>query len=608
MNSINDQENTNIHDNLISPILNFADTTKQINFNENICNEDELIKRLDFKSSDLTNNKIIFDHDLSLNEKINSIKDTDTLTLTDDNKNKILFMIDEYQVKLILSNLEENYNKKIAIVDDIMKNLHQCTIDVESIKEKLPKQVLVPLFNRRIIGFSSSSGLESFNKSTMSKGSQASSRSKMLGYKPSLGKAIIPKYTMMSPKVSINIAFGKKSNTQQNAQVEINLENDEKKMKTTKTAIKLSKDLDNSLNSSKSVKKNNNKKANLYLPGTILKKPVKSTSNNMNNEKISLDYSDVSANTVKVERTCNSNFKFEPKKKMQSSTKNSNITENTTYHVSAKNSEDINQSKGRNIPNSEIGSSTAVYKSIYKTKQENERKFIDFTVDGNIKLPIKILFLLDGQIKNIRNIRNSILHFLKLKDRSKLRIISKPFLQSFADYEIGLLMNKINIKKKLLEEYNPMKEISFGSELLTKMNKTILIISENDREEDKEYVQLFIDLLYMFFLIKSPFELDSTHKLIQIENNCVNKNCYYLFDSILDNLRNKQSLFLLIKEVFPKMKLNLLEKPISNISFKYYNDLFKTCKYILEENKQMEYILDCEIMENKIERIKNKFY
>ena len=44
------------------------------------------------------------------------------------------------------------------------------------------------------------------------------------------------------------------------------------------------------------------------------------------------------------------------------------------------------------------------------------------------------------------------------------------------------------------------------------------------------------------------------------------------------------------------------------IFYKYYNDLFKTCKHIYEEDRQMEYILDCEIMENKIERIKNKFY
>lgn len=604
MNTFNEESDQTKHDKLISPIPNNIYPIKQISFNEIAVNDDELIKRLDFKSSDLTNEKNVNEEDLSVNVREQSNKDSNSLNFSEDNKSKIMYLLDEYQAKFINSNLEENFNSKIPVVDELMNSLHQCILDIELIKEKLPKPK-IPLFNRRIIGFSSSSGLEAFNKSTISKRSQASSRSKMLGYKPPLGKAVVPKYTMMSPKVSINIAFGKKNaNTKQNAQVEINLEED-KKLKSTKTAIKLSKDLDNSLHSSKTVKKINNKKTNLSMPGSVLKKPTKSTSNNMNNEKISLDYSDVSANTVKVERTCNSTFKFEPKKKMQSSTKNSNITENTTYHVSAKNSEDINQTKGRNVSNNEIGSSTAVYKSLYKTRQELERKFIDFTVGSNINLPIKILFLLEGKF-NI--IRIKILNFLKLKDRSKLRIISKPFLQSFADHEIEILKNKINLKKKLLQEYNPMKEISFGSELISKMNKSILILSEIQQKEDNEYMQLFTDLIFLFYCVKSPFELDNANKLLLIESNCVNKNCYFLIDSILDNLKNNQKLFSLMKEVFPKMKLNLLDKQFPNQSFKYYIDLFKTCKKIIEEDRQMEYILDCEILENKIERIKNKFY
>ena len=181
-----------------------------------------------------------------------------------------------------------------------------------------------------------------------------------------------------------------------------------------------------------------------------------------------------------------------------------------------------------------------------------------------------------------------------------------------------------------------------------KAQKINLVLSEYSKKEDYlpnsqqnnlyQMFSSFIDCLHSFYFLKGH-EKSLIEKIQEIESNVINKNCYFLFDGIIENImtKNNRVAYDYISDLTEKNILSFIccnESSIINNSsipsqntqnnnnnlsennhvlnvlpheFKYYLDIFKNCKRILDDDIKMVNLLEIEILIDKIEKLKTKF-
>lgn len=545
--------------------------------------------------------------DLSSSEHV----DENALHTNEYNVNCLRNMLHDYNNSQLINHIEENYHDKDRIVNSLMENLYKIISDAELIKCQIPKPPSQAKSLTTKKQGQSRSDLECFNRSTMSKRSITSNRSKMLTYKPPTSKIVVPnKYSVMSPKVSINIGFNKKSNNADNEsvsqkQVEINLE-DKSRLKG-----KFEKDLDSSLNSTKtSIKKLNSKRNNLSNPTF-----VEATSNSIS-EKKKPKYasSNCSLNTMTPQKTnkeddsnmvrsSNSTYKFEPKKK----TIHSNLESPITQHTTCKNSQDIKVT--RNSSSQELNKLTSSKFKSHKyldlqPLEDAQKKYYGFK-----SCKIESMFT----NPKFSKIQSTILRFLKPNESIKLRLLSSSMLSQFIECSSARIKKDIEKRKQNYQLKNPFDDLLISNDLINKVMKADLILSDFlVISSNHKYMTPFVNCLYILVSIgEIDFEGQPKKSLEEqikfLESNSLNKNCYFFYPTIIENLHNDQNLYKTLKNMFDSGMLNLsfVDFQLPNISFKYYNDFIKHLKKILETDRMTECLLDCEILEDKIEKVRD---
>lgn len=506
-----------------------------------------------------------------------------------------------------LAQIELSYQCKETEVNSLMFNLHRIISDAENIRRLIPKP-LPP----KPVNLNKEGDLDAFNRSTISKRSLTSNRSKMMGYKPSVKSIIVPnKYSIISPKVSINIGMnkGKNQKVESASQVEINLE-DKSKLNASQ---RFERDLDTSLNSSKaSIKKIGMKKSNQQAISNtnqvkpkfgILKKSEqelpKTLKQELSNSNLN-KYDDC----ISI-RTCNSNFKFEPKKKI-TQTSLETLPQTSAENTTGRPSSNMIEINTRNTTNQELNKFTSKFKtSRYNDTIESEmmRKFMSFKNNQ-----LKSLFSED----RLSKAKALFLSFLTRKDMKKIKYFSCSTLRAYSLAVIAELQKRLNEKRKMLAELNPFKEIIVGSELLSKIVKVQLnLVDFENVEYCSKYFGCFVHCLYAFFTLEeSKSDSKSIKDKIDLIHERAGSSIYNLYSSTILNLQDKPESFDILKKNLNSGKLDLsfVDLNLPNPNFRFFNDLIRVCRKILEEDRKTECLLDCELLEDKIDKVKSRLY
>lgn len=669
--------------------------------------KNDYLKKVNFNSEDFTNIDYLFKNELiNLHSKHSS--QNLNMSISNETKEVLQLLISKYikEKSEFQSRIEQNFNKKDYIVYDLMEKTFQITKEIEIIKEKYIKTrkfSKISSYKQGYVTLASQS-------STYSKRSSSSIRSKNLGMKKmSLVNQNISRKvcininnqnTFMNKSLnqsmsSNTIAFGKsvssmndRKENKYKKQVEICLDGDGDD---DKRINKKSKDLNNSYVSNRSnktkTKQNSNKiimKEKKSLNKTTIKNiidrkiknkssPVKLINNNLQlSATIFSTINDESSFLINIKETLpgkeklsssNGNFKFEPKKRIQSSNKNSNTTDNSSKDAifTKKESEDksYNMNKStRNIiydiqnqgnPNYNINNNTIIninqekdnenqsifntytYQNIYKSlSKKNQITTIDFN-SQNQYFRFKKIFLYENSSK----IRSILYSFLKVKDKIKLKNISIPMQKSFALSEISRLQLEIQKKREVLLIEKSNNTMYIDKSLIEKAKKSKLVLSEmiikysNEKfQYEKEYLSIFVDMIILFYYLNTDYLNKTTIEKIELlEKQTIDKNCYSIFEKIVTNVQSNMHLleklkernfnFNLIMKYSPASKEHTYEKTEktdftiklykADKIYKIYNDLFKKCVKNIEENEKTEFLVDCEILEDKIEKVKERF-
>lgn len=576
-------------------------------------------KRIIFGSAEFME-KEIFDHhiydlegktqEISVIERLNK---SSPLIASEESIAKLAAMLSViYNDNSKISQIELSYKCKDSEVNLLMFNLHGIISETENIKRSIPKP-LPPKPVKKTNVKKEGGELDVFNISTMSKRSLTSNRSKMLGYKSSVKSIVVPnKYSIISPKVSINIGMskGKSGNIEPSSQVEISLE-DKSKLK---ASHKFERDLDTSLNSSKaSIKKIGMKKSNQSGPLNLNQAKLKFGLKKVETQQPMTSKQESStSNLNKYDdcisiRTCSSNFKFEPKKKnMQSSieTLPQSSAENTTgQHSNSSNM--IAMINTRNMTSQELSRFT----SKLKTGRHNDtfegevRKFLDFK-----SAALKSIFVDDRLFK----IESLMLSFLAMKELNKIKLFSSTTYKAYNQSLIAQLQLRLEYKRKALRELNPFKEIIAGDELINKIAKVQLNLNDFlNVDYCSKYIGCFIHALYAFIdLADYKSDCKSIKDKADLIHEKAQGTIYNLYHSIILNLQSKNQAFELLKKSLNTgiLDMSFVDLSLPNQTFRYFNDFFRVCRKILEEDRKTECLLDCELLEDKMEKFKSRLF
>lgn len=537
------------------------------------------------------------------------------INTSEHNVNCLRSMFQDFNKSELIHHIEEHYQDKDRVVSSLMENLYKIISDTELIKCQIPKPPSQAKSLTSKKQTQSRCDLECFNRSTMSKRSITSNRSKMLTYKPPSGKVVVPnKYSVMSPKVSINIGFNKKVQLADHEnlnlkQVEISLE------EKSKVKGKFERDLDSSLNSTKtSIKKLNSKRNNLSNPTfaetnniSDKKKPKYASSNcslnAMTPQKINKD------EECNMMRSSNSTYKFEPKKKQ---TIHSNLESPITHHTTCKNSQDIKITRN--------SSSQDELNKLTSSKLKSHKNLLDLQPLEAART--KYYGFKSSRVESMftnpkySRVQSTLLNFLSPTDSAKLRLLSSSMLFQYVEYNSTKIKFEIDQRKKSFELKNPFDDLSVSHELINKVMKSDLILSDFlVISANLKYLAPFANTLYQLVTIGDGDRM-SNHKQMTLEeeikfleSNSLNKNCYFFFSSIIDTIQNDRAHYETLKSRYNSRLLNLafIELSPPSSSFRYYNDLLRQLKKILEADRMTECLLDCEILEDKIEKVRNYF-
>jgi hypothetical protein len=238
-----------------------------------------------------------------------------------------------------------------------------------------------------------------------------------------------------------------------------------------------------------------------------------------------------------------------------------------------------------------------------------------------------------------------IFSFLKLKDRKKIRHVTPFVFKCFTQFEKTNLETKIKNKQENMNtKINPFSLIDV-KDFKLKAQKINLVLSEFSQKDEVNSKQnnlynifnSFVDCLHSFYFLNGH-EKTLDEKIQEIESNVINKNCYLLFDGLLNNImpKDKRVAYNYIKDLTEKNSLsfaccneniqnnssmssqnipqiNSNQTPENNIvlnvlplEFKYFIDIFKNCKRILDDDIKMVNLLEIEILIDKIEKLKTK--
>lgn len=526
-------------------------------------------------------------------------------------------------------------------------------------KDKSLEEHNTSTFSRRSLT-SNKTKMTSFNKTAKSNNIQRNVNSNI---KPPEKEIIPNKYQIMSPKVCISIGVkAKPTKLSETAKVEVNL--DDKSLKTNTSLKKIDK-----LNDSYS-KKPNTKKTNLSTPnpGTATNGVSASNKSSVNTSKI---YNDKSKGGVVVNNNnnnpekpplktpkknekiiykndqeeehyptledsmkMNSTFKFEPKKKNQNVDTEVNCSQLNSVEIEKK--ENLNESlmskkkaNTRNSSNninsnqnntSHLDNNTSIIGKSYKVESSKEI----------IKLKVVIH---NKRLKEFFNNKNNkpikeIMRFLKVKDRKKIRLLSQTAYNCFVEYELDRLQKNLGLKQEAMSLKNPFSVIQLGKDFILKAQKASLLLSDYFAKDDysnkgSNYHLLlvsFVDCLYAFYFLR---ENDNTlaDKIKELEANVINKNAYFFFETIIDNVFKNQKTYDFIKSQLQQKKLNFFccsdispnsqnnsnNPAILPFEFKYYTELFKCCKNIIDDDLKMVNLVEAEILSSKIDKFKMKF-
>lgn len=576
---------------------------------------------------------------------------TKQIELTEENKQKLILFVSEFENKNDLKKLESKQEFNETTVRNLMFNLHLIIKEVDDIKLKilectkkkviigagiLPKKIMKTNLKERK-EFNS----DILNTSTMSKRSQTSVKNKFTpsnkldlknqsikrnlfgsSIKDKLDKnevndedvIIVPnKFQIISPKVSINIAIKKEK---------INLDE-----KTNKNSV---------------IKKINSKQNNLSTPNAMLNKTMVKA--NTNTAK--LDFSgnksnktplktkgnnQIDENNTSLEESIklNSTYKFQPKKRNNELEPEVHSSELFLTNTSFKNdtmndSTFLRESKDhtRNVSNNNVTD-----KTMYKTIKKDFNT--PLTIKNHFSNPsIEILFNSEMNLKCL----NKIFSFLSFKENKILRTFSNNSNKEFTNYKVSYINDTLKKKEKMLNsDFNPFTSVSLissQSELntfLAKCNKTILKLSFYYNCKNSIHLQLlltsFIDCVYCFYLCSDPnkvdFSLNTNDKIELLEKSTNESNCYDLIGSIIQNIQRSKMTYDYIKQTLYKKQISLSFLSDMNSSdkshptfpqeFKYYLDLFKACKKVLDDDFLTVTMMEVEILAAKIEKFKKKF-
>lgn len=614
--------------------------------------ENEIIENIDPKKLDFddketeaqSNNSYIKEKKVSTNDSADKLEKNVQLVLNEENMQIIKSMLNGMNEKLSNSRLEENYLYKDTIVCSLMENLHNLIGETEKIKSQMPKSK-PPVYGKKNYSNNTYSHIGSKNgyngeleaqSSNFSQGSKRSyssknslNKSKQVFKKPIVEDIVPTKYQIMSPKVCINIVKKKK----ETAKVELDL-NADKKLKTNNSQKKLDSLITEN-------KKPNTKKTNLSSPNpkfnmttTDNKTSLSNYTANIQNKggpKFNISLKTPSKNVKFMEEPIledslrmGSVYKFEPKKKnidpefemehklneslggpVKSNTRNSSNNINTTGTGLDGNSVIINKTLKK-----ESNKENYKFKSNYQSKK------------------IKDFF---NNSKNIK-IFSHFFSFLKLKDKKKIRVISKVTQEAFLKNEISKIESQIKLKKESISTTNPFLSINMGTEFIKKASKCILVLS--DYKKETAHFISFVDCLYIFYFLYDLVEEDLNQslkdKIHKLESNMVNKNCYFLFEAVIENIRKDRKGYDIVKGLLLNNKFSMqccsdlpthsnhhsshsnnANTPTSvsvlTPEFKFYIELFKSCKRTLDEDIKMVSLVEVEILSSKLDNLKSKF-
>lgn len=573
------------------------------------------------------------------------------LELTNENKEKISLFIKDHQDKYDLSKLEIKQEKNESIVRNLMFNLHLIINEVDEIKAKFleinKKKVINSVLPKKVTKTNVKERKEFnsdvLNTSTMSKRSQTSIKNKFtpsnkLDLKNQSIKRnlfgstikdktdknetneedviIVPnKFQIISPKVSINISIKKEK---------INLE--EKSNNNKNSVIKKINSKQNNYsipnaNLNKTMTKNTTNSAKLDFSGNKSNKtPLKTRGNN---------YGDENNTSLEESMKLNSTYKFQPKKRNVELDPEIHSSELFLTNTSMRNDtlNDSNIFKDSKDHTRNVSNNTLNDKSMYKTIKK------DLSLPLNIKNNfsnhlIENLFINESTSKCI----NKIFSFLTFKENKILRTISTTANKEFFKYKLVYINNLLKKKEGMLNsDFNPFTSLSLISSnielnsLIQNCLKTELKLSFYYNCKNSIHLQLlltsFIDCVYCFYLCnessKIDFSLNTNDKIEFLEKLTKNGNCYELIERIIQNIKQEKRSYDFIKQTLNKKQISLSFLSDMNssdkhnstfpIEFKYYLELFKSCKKVLDDDFITVTMVEVEILSAKIEKFKKKF-
>ena len=257
---------------------------------------------------------------------------------------------------------------------------------------------------------------------------------------------------------------------------------------------------------------------------------------------------------------------------------------------------------------------------------DNSNKNADFKLS-------KIFFNNFNMFNSINNYNNynihlKLLNFLTLKDRLKIKHITYDFYISFIKNEHDNLISKLTKKKYKINNYNPLNEVD-SYYYINECKKKHLSLSEFNI--NNSFITFFIKCLYTFTFLKlhssdiTDNNIDINNLVELLQSKSTENNIYTLMPIILDNITNNKDLFNILsnninskphcKNTFEDsnnynnkvLNFDFLSEEYPDERFNCFCNLFKDVKNLVYNNKKINYLLDCEIIEDKIERFKKHF-